>query len=150
MARGTVEDAEGTLVDTEAEIPADVDADDEESADKDKNAREELEALAPGTRVSVMVTMPKELKLILLEKAQEKDFTLARYLREWIAGEVNFELPATTRTRAPKYATEDERKAAQKKKSAERNALISQLLKAYKAGDIDLEALSDDDEDDDE
>lgn len=134
----------------ETQGSADAGAEANDKSSKDERA--ELRDLAPGTRVSIMVTMPVELKIKLLDEAEKagENMTLARFVREKLADIYDVELPDVIRTRSKKYATDEERQAAQKKKAAERNALIKQLLAAYKAGDIDLEALSDDEDDDEE
>jgi len=125
------------------------DTDDDE---KDKDERAALQDLAPGTRVSVMVTMPVELKIRLLDEAAKsgENMTLARFVRETLADTFDVELPNVIRQRAKKYATEEERIAAQKAASKKRNDLIKSLLKAYNEGNIDLESLMDDEDDDDE
>lgn len=125
------------------------DTDDDE---KDKDERAALQDLAPGTRVSIMVTMPVELKIKLLDEAAKsgENMTLARFVRETLADKFDVELPNVIRTRSKKYATEEERVAAQKAASKKRNDLIKKLLKAYNEGEIDLESLVDDEDDDDE
>lgn len=124
----------------------------EDTEDNDNQPKDDLAALrelAPGTRVQVMVTMPVELKIKLMEEADKagEGMTLARFVRETLASDFEVELPNVIRTRRSKYESEEEREAAQKAKSKKRNALIKKLLAAYKAGDIDLEDLEDDDDD---
>lgn len=116
--------------------------------ESDKSEKTNLADLDPNETVQVMVTMPAGLKLKALERADAKDYTLARYVRELVASELEYDLPDTIRTRSKKYATEEDRIAAQKAKSAKRNALIKMLLSKYKDGEIDLDL--DDDDDDDE
>ncbi len=121
----------------------------EQGNETEDNATEQLRALVetnPNERTSVMVTMPASMKLRLVELSEEKDVTLAKFVREMLADAIDFDLPDVVRTRARKYKTEDERKAAQKSRNNERKNLINALLKAYKNNEIDLSSLMDDDD----
>ncbi len=128
------------------DINGTVPSDEDESED---NATEQLRTLVetnPNQRTSVMVTMPAAMKLKLVEAADEKNFTVARLCREMLADVIEFDLPDVVRTRARKYKTDEERIAAQKKKAAQRRNLINTLLKAYKAGELDIDTLMEDDD----
>lgn len=153
MARATAPAADevDNLNDTADDTADDNDTEEDEPESKD-NDRSNLESLAPGSRVSVMVTMPKELKILLLDEAEKAgdSYTLARFVRELLADRFEFTLPKTTRTRAKKYATEEDKQAAQKKRSTKRNALIKMLMQKYKDGDITDDDLGIGDDEDDE
>ena len=136
----------GTMAKAIEDINGTVPGDDDESED---NATEQLRTLVetnPNQRTSVMVTMPAAMKLKLVEAADEKNFTVARLCREMLADVIEFDLPDVVRTRARKYKTDEERIAAQKKKAAQRRNLINTLLKAYKAGELDIDTLMEDDD----
>ena len=110
---------------------------------------EQLRALVdtnPNERVSIMVTMPASMKLRMVELAEEKDATLAKFTRELIADAIDFDLPDVVRTRARKYKTDEERQAAQKARNKGRRDLINTLLAAYKNGEIDLASLMNEDD----
>lgn len=116
--------------------------------------RESVKAseLPPDQRVQIMFSLPAGLRALAEKMAEDKDTGLGTVIREAVAAYFEYELPATERRkRASKYASDEERKAAQKEKNKKRNATLNKLLALYKSGalgDIDLD--DDEDEDDDE
>lgn len=102
-------------------------------------------------RVQLMFSLPAGLRAIIEQDADKRDLGYATVVRMIVADHYEYELPATERkARASKYATEDERKAAQKERNKERNDTIKKLLDLYNKGEIKLDDLEDDDEDEDE
>lgn len=91
----------------------------------------------------IMFTVPNELKDLIESKAKEEGKSVSGLMRELVADEFDFTLPDIIRTRVSKYATPEERKAAQAAKAKQKNALVAKLLELYKSGAIEL----DDDED---
>ena len=83
--------------------------------------------------VPVMVQMPAELKAFLFAYADEHNTSVAALLREASANLVGYTLEPTTLGARKKYATVEERKAAQKIRTKELNDLKSQVFKQYLA-----------------
>lgn len=92
------------------------------------------------TRQSIMVSVPVEFHGLLAQKAEAEGKTLAGFVRDMLASEFNYTLPPVTRQRARKYASEEERKAAQAENQRQRNALAKRLIEAYRKGEIKLDA----------
>jgi len=82
---------------------------------------------------SIIFTMPMELKAMIENAAKESNKPVGAYVRGRVAELFGYELPATQHGRARKYATVEERLAAQKAKQQERNELIKKLLAEYRA-----------------
>ena len=82
---------------------------------------------------SIIFTVPMELKEKVEAAAKGENKPVGAYVRAKIAELFGYELPATQHGRARKYATVEERVAAQKEKQNERNALIKKLLAEYRA-----------------
>src|SRR5215831_16103264 len=72
---------------------------------------------------SIIFTMPMELKAMIENAAKESNKPVGAYVRGRVAELFGYELPATQHGRARKYATVEERLAAQKPSS--RNATNS-------------------------
>lgn len=96
----------------------------------------------PKAKVPIMFQVPADLKQILEDKASEQETTLSSMIRRLVADYAGYELPKFIRTRAKKYATEEDRIEAQKLAVRERNDTIKKLLKLYRSGDISPELLS--------
>jgi len=91
---------------------------------------------------SIIFTMPMELKTKIEEAAKADNKPVGAYVRSRIADLFGYELPATQHGRARKYATVEERIAAQKAKQQERNELIKKLLAEYRTQKAGTEATS--------
>jgi len=88
-------------------------------------------------KVTIPVTVPTEMKVQLESLAKAENISTAAFIRNRLAGDIGFDVTGFT-TRVPKYASDEERKAATEKKQNERNALVKALLEAYKTGKISL------------
>lgn len=86
---------------------------------------------------NIQVNLPAELKALVTAKSEELDKSVSGWVASLIARELGYDLPLThTRERARKYATEEERKAAQAERAREKNSAITALVEAAKRGDI--------------
>lgn len=93
-----------------------------------------IEDIASRNVASVAVLMPPGLKDAIKEHAESKGKSSMEYVRELIAADLGYELPAAaSRTRTSKYATAEEREAAQKAKAKERRDLVKDLLAKHRA-----------------
>ena len=71
-------------------------------------------------------------KSLVEAEAKASNVPVGAFVRSLIAERHGYTLPPTQQGRARKYATAEERVAAQRAKQAERNALIKQLLAEYR------------------
>lgn len=93
----------------------------------------------PSDRVQKMVSLPAELAAMVEKEAEESGLGFATIARLALAERYNYILPPTERKkRISKYATDEEREAAQKQRNAARNDTIKALLKEFRAGNIQL------------
>lgn len=113
----------------------------------------------PSDRVQKMVSLPAELAAMVEKEADESGLGFATIARMALAERYNYTLAPTERKkRISKYATDEEREAAQKQRNAARNETIKALLKEFRAGNIQLSpevmaslnADTDDDDGDDD
>ena len=80
----------------------------------------------------VMVQMPKVLKDAIDAQAKAKDVSVSRWMREFLAESLGVELPEIIRkARKKKYATPEERAAAQKARVKTQRDVFTQLLARY-------------------
>lgn len=93
----------------------------------------------PTERVSIMVGMPFEMKELLkaaADKAENEDGStgqpVAEFVRDLLADHLGYTIPQRTSKRVRRYASEEEKKAAQKARGKERRATIKNLLALYK------------------
>ena len=94
---------------------------------------------ATGMETTVMMfNLPVSLKAAIEAHAEKEGLTSSALVRQAIAATVGYELPEGM-GRAKKYATEDERKAAQKDRDKARRDLIKDLLEKYRKGELSLE-----------
>ncbi len=91
-----------------------------------------LKDYSTNVRSSIMVTVPLELKQLIEEESERRNTPVSSLVRNWIADAMDYTLPVIERHRATKYASEEERRAAQKQQSRSRQALIKQLLQQYR------------------
>lgn len=93
-----------------------------------------------NTKVQFTVSIPAGLKIELDKFAKEHNDDAVNFARTTLAAAVGYTLPASAR-RSTKYASEDERKAAQAIRNKARRDLVNKLLEQY---------MEDEDEDEDE
>lgn len=99
----------------------------------------------------IMFNVPLALKVAIEKSAEEKDIPVSALCRQAVAAFIEYKLSKTEMTRARKYATVEERIAAQKVRDSEKRDVIKALLAKYRAGEIELDLDgSEDDSDDDE
>ena len=98
----------------------------------------------------IMFNVPLKLKVAIEAAAEEQDLPISALCRQAVAAFIGYKLSKTEMTRARKYATVEERIAAQKVRDAEKRDVIKMLLAKYRAGEIELDLDAEDSEDDEE
>lgn len=98
-------------------------------------------AEAPNTvKRNIALRLPENIAELLGNKATEAGLRNSnRYVLNLICADLGVEMPKSVRTRAPKYATDEERTAARKASVEKRNARIKEaleLLAKYEAGEF--------------
>jgi hypothetical protein len=93
--------------------------------------------MATDGKVTIPVTIPTDMKVQLEGLAKAENLSTAAFIRNKLATYIGFDVSGFT-SRVPKYASDEERKAAMAAKQTERNSLVKALLEAYKAGKINL------------
>jgi len=84
-------------------------------------------------KVSIMFHLPIEMKVALEKAATEKGMSTTAYVRGVLADNVGYKLPpSAARGGNRKYASPEERIAAQRARDKERRALIKNLLAEYR------------------
>lgn len=99
---------------------------------------EDEEKEAPD-RKAIVFTAPLALYELISRKAEEEELSVPAWVRQFVAEEFDYDLPAIQIRR--KYATPEEAAAARKETAAKRNKLQSLLFKALSEGRINLAAL---------
>lgn len=90
---------------------------------------------AKAKRHVLQITTTEDFDSAFEAKAKAEGKTPAQLARELLAAHVGYTFPPITRTRSvQKYATPEEKKAAQQATSKQRNAAAKALLAALKAG----------------
>lgn len=85
-------------------------------------------------RSYIVVPMPPELKERFEAEAKAADQPVGPYvLRSVIAKQLGIDIPVTTIARRSKYASDDERKAAQKARNQSRSETMRALMANFKA-----------------
>ena len=83
---------------------------------------------------TLTVLVPPDMKSAVKEYVEKRDMSVMDFIRKLVADEIGFTLPEKTARQARrKYATAEEREAAQKAKAKERRDLVKDLLAKYKA-----------------
>lgn len=95
----------------------------------------------PEPRANVMVQMPLGLKIELEKYCETEKLPVAGFIRKLVADEIGYSLPAISIGRARKYATVEERMAAQKARDKDRRALTKILLEKYAKGEITIDDI---------
>jgi hypothetical protein len=122
MAR---ERSNGATVDGEGQGPA---------AGTEGPGGDQGEGANPRTaRSYIVVPLPPDLKTRFQEEAKVADKDVGPYVRDLLAQFLGIEIPVTAVSRRSKYASDDERKAAQKTRNQSRAATMKDLMNRYKA-----------------
>ena len=102
--------------------------------DPDESEMDEVEATAPNEYHGIMITATPEFKAALKAAAETEDMSLSAFSRQILATHIGFQGPLQKETRrVRKYATQEEREAAQKSRNKARRDVIKQLLEKYGA-----------------
>jgi predicted DNA-binding protein len=89
-------------------------------------------------KVPLAVQVPITLKAALDNAADNAGKPFATFIREVLAAGINFKLTADMSGRSKKYATVEERIAAQKERANVKRDLVKKLLAEYAAGTLSL------------
>ena len=90
-------------------------------------------------KASLMFHMPVEMKVKLEQAAKAAGLSTTAFVRNIAADKIGYTLPVETQTTGRKYATPEERQAAQKERDKERRALIKDLLNKYREANSESE-----------
>lgn len=90
-------------------------------------------------KANVMIQVPVSLKVALEQYCEVAKVPVSGFIRKLVADAIDYKLPATSVGRSRKYATPEERMAAQKTREKQRKALVKQLLAKYSAGEITID-----------
>ena len=80
-----------------------------------------------------MFPLSQSMKDALGQYASEQNMSIAAVIRTAIAKEIDYPLDEEPSSSRRKYASPEERKAAQKARNKEKAALVKQLLEEYRA-----------------
>lgn len=83
-------------------------------------------------RSYVVVPLPADLKARFEEEAKTADVPVGPYVRNLLARFLGIEIPVTTTARRSKYATDEERKNAQKARNQNRSSTMRDLMAAFR------------------
>jgi len=87
-----------------------------------------------GSRSYIVVPLPPDLKSRFESEAEAADLPAGPYVRNLLAKLLGIELPpAAITARRSKYASDEERKAAQKQRNQNRSATMRDLFALFKA-----------------
>lgn len=100
--------------------------------------QEEIEKLKNRNVAVLTVMMPPGLRDAINEAAEESSASAANWARKTIADALGYELPTQASGRTKKYATEEERVAANKTRAKERRETVNALLQQLKEGKISI------------
>jgi hypothetical protein len=95
----------------------------------------------PEPHANVMVQMPLGLKIELEKYCEDQKIPVSGFIRKLVADEIGFSLPVISIGRARKYATVEERMAAQKERDKTRRTLTKLLLEKYAKGEITIDDI---------
>lgn len=110
-------------------------ADDDDAPEGESAATESTGENQDGGRFYKVITMPEDMFAALEKVCVENKLPATTFVRRLIAREIGFELPDDwkNKSRASKYATDEERKAALKTQAtirADRDKLAKAMIKA--------------------
>lgn len=89
--------------------------------------------MSENVKAQVMISVPPEMKVLLDDAAKQNNLSTAAFCRKYLAEAIDYDLPATSVGRGRKYATIEERIAAQAARAKERNDLVKKLLAEHRA-----------------
>lgn len=104
----------------------------------------------PELRANIMIQVPIPLKIAIDKHCEELKVPVSGFIRKLIADEVDYVLAPTSIGRARKYASIEDRVAAQKARDKRRKAIVKMLLEKYTKGEITIDEVMADMEDDTE
>lgn len=99
---------------------------------------EQIEALKNKNVAVLTIMMPPGMRDAINEAAEAASTSAATFARQALAEKIGYALPAQGATRVKKYATEEERAAANKAAAKSRRDQVNALLDALKRGEIQL------------
>lgn len=103
-----------------------------------------------ATSTPIMFNVPLRMKVAIEQAAEARDLPISGLIRQAVAQFIDFKLSKTEMARARKYATIEERIAAQKVRDQEKHDLIKALLAKYRAGEIEVDLDKEEEEVDEE
>lgn len=83
-------------------------------------------------RSYIVVPLTPDVKSRFESEAKAADKPAGPYVRDLLFGFLGIPIPATTVTRRSKYASAEEREAAQKERNKSRSATMRDLMKAFR------------------
>lgn len=97
--------------------------------------------VATSKRPTIQVNVTDELKTLIEERAKSEELSTSAWMARLAATTFGYDIPVSTRTRARKYGSEEERKAANAARQREKNEAVNKLIEAAKSGAIAADAL---------
>lgn len=97
----------------------------------------------PNDIVGVMIRVPNPLRLMIEKTATEQSVSVPQIISRMIADAYGYALPEAAKKTRAKYASDEDRKKAQKETSDKKRAQVRALLAAVESGQIqvDVDAL---------
>ena len=102
----------------------------------------------PELKANIMIQVPIPLKVAIEQHCENHKLPVSGYIRKLIADDLDYTLSAVNIGRARKYATVEERIVAQKSRDKRRKAIVKMLLAKYSAGEITIDEVMADMDDD--
>lgn len=99
--------------------------------------QEQIEALRNKNVAVLTIMMPPGVRDAINDAAEREGTSAATWARSALAEKLGIELPKG-KVRTSKYATEEEKQAANKAAAKSRREQVNELLAALKRGDIQL------------
>lgn len=93
-------------------------------------------------RANVVVPMPAFFKELLAQEAKAADKPVGPFLRDLLASARGITIPESAVRRRSKYASDEERRAAQKASMRVRSELIKQLIAEHRARQTEVAAVN--------
>lgn len=92
----------------------------------------ETPAKSRPSRLYIVVPMPSNLKERLEADAKTAEKAAGPYVRDFLAQQLGVTIEVTETARRSKYASDDERKAAQAKRNTDRSATMKLLMATFR------------------
>lgn len=107
--------------------------------------KRDVDQMGPNEMISLNVRVPNALRLQLASTATEQSTSVPQLVAQMLATAYNFELPKPQRAaRIKKYASAEERKAAQKADQQRKRMVTKAILRAVEQGTLpglDIDAM---------